>query len=191
MLNSEVRIMNIREFGIYDGSGVFIRPATERDFYFEEEGQYRVPLRIPSASSLSKTVFDSFKLTSYQSLTFLSDYRSNNTLGAFLVNLRGVVSNSDRSIINYQLLIDSRSFSETPQVYVLSPNCENILHENIFEKGRYSILPQKEICGLCLGVRFSEVYNECSSEKEKLGFLLHHIEDVLNNPNPDDSARTR
>jgi hypothetical protein len=74
-------------------------------------------------------------------------------------------------------------------VFVLSPKCENIEHENIFRKGRYSILPEMEICGLCTGSDFKDGFIRCRTEKEKLGFLLHHVEDVLKNPNPLDEAR--
>ena len=42
-----------------------------------------------------------------------------------------------------------------------------------------------------MGPGFSEQFATYQSEKEKLGFLLHQIEDVLKNPNPDDSARNR
>jgi hypothetical protein len=91
--------------------------------------------------------------------------------------------------MNYQILIDSRTFAKSPQVFILTPKCENILHENIWPKGRYSILPQREICPLCLGDGFPPKFAAYQSEKEKLGFLLHHIADVLKNPNPNDTAR--
>ena len=110
-------------------------------------------------------------------------------MGAFVVNLQGVVSSRDYTSMNYQILIDSRSFAEAPQVFILTPKCENILHENIFEKGRFSILPQREICAVCMGPGFSVQFATYQTEKEKLGFLLHQIEDVLKNPNSDDRAR--
>jgi hypothetical protein len=66
----------------------------------------------------------------------------------------------------------------------------NIFHENIHRKGCYNILPQREICVVCMGLDFRDVFDRCSSEKEKLGFLLDHIENVLKNPNPDDPARS-
>jgi|APSaa5957512535_1039671.scaffolds.fasta_scaffold210424_2 hypothetical protein len=179
-------------YGIYDGNGSFLRIATQADRDRVSVGnEYLVPLQVRSGSSLSKAVFDSFKLTSYPSLNLIRDHSTKSTVGAFVVNLQGVVSSRDYTVMNYQILIDSRSFAEAPQVYILTPKCENILHENIFEKGRYNVLPQREICGLCMGPGFSEQFATYQSEKEKLGFLLHQIEDVLKNPNPEDRARNR
>jgi hypothetical protein len=40
-----------------------------------------------------------------------------------------------------------------------------------------------------LGDGFPPKFAAYQSEKEKLGFLLHHIADVLKNPNPNDTAR--
>lgn len=182
--------MNSKKYGIYDGNGNFLRAATAVDrVRASVRNEYLVPLRVRSGSSLSKAVFDSFKLTSYPSLNLIRDHSSKTTVGAFVVNLQGVVSSRDYTAMNYQILIDSRSFAEAPQVFILTPKCENILHENIFEKGRYNILPQREICGVCMGPGFSEQFATYQTEKEKLGFLLHQIEDVLKNPNPDDRAR--
>lgn len=184
--------MSDEKYGIYDGNGDFLRMATEADRnQVSKVNEYFAPLRIRSGSCLSKAVFDSFKLTSYPSLNLIRDHSSRTTVGAFVVNLQGVVSSRDYTMVNYQILIDSRSFAEAPQVYILSPKCENILHDNIFEKGRYNILPQREICGLCMGVGFSEQFSTYQSDKEKLGFLLHQIEDILKNPNPEDRARNR
>ncbi len=184
--------MDNEEYGIFNGNGDFLRRASEAERSRENSrNEYLVPLRVRSGSSLSKAVFDSFKLTSYPSLNLIRDHSSKTTVGAFVVNLQGVVSSRDYTAMNYQILIDSRSFSEAPQVFILTPKCENILHENIFEKGRYNILPQREICGVCMGPGFSEQFATYQTEKEKLGFLLHQIEDVLKNPNPDDRARTR
>lgn len=184
--------MQEETYGIYDGNGNLLRIATGDEQTGQVTlGEYKAPLRVSAGSSLSKTTLNSFKLTSHPSLNHVTEHSSSTTVGAFVVNAPGVVSSRDQSQVNYQILVDSRSFADTPQVYVLSPKCENILHENIFEKGRYNILPQKEICGLCLGIGFSEAFINCQSEKEKLGFLLHHISSVLNNPNPEDAARTR
>ena len=182
--------MQEETYGIYDGNGNLLRIATEDEQTGQEtSGEYKAPLRVSAGASLSKTTFNSFKLTHYPSLNHVSKHSSSTTIGAFVVNVPGVVSSSDQSQVNYQILVDSRSFADTPYVYVLSPECENILHENIFTKGRFSFLPQKEICPLCLGIGFPEAFINCQSEKEKLGFLLHHIADVLNNPNLRDSAR--
>lgn len=184
--------MDNEEYGIFNGNGEFLRRASEAERSRENSlKEYLVPLRVRSGSSLSKAVFDSFKLTSYPSLNLIRDHSSKTTVGAFVVNLQGVVSSRDYTAMNYQILIDSRSFAEAPQVFILTPKCENILHENIFEKGRYNILPQREICGVCMGPGFSEQFATYQTEKEKLGFLLHQIEDVLKNPNPEDRARTR
>jgi len=184
--------MDNEEYGIFNGNGDFLRRASEAERSRENSrNEYLVPLRVRSGSSLSKAVFDSFKLTSSPSLNLIRDHSSKTTVGAFVVNLQGVVSSRDYTAMNYQILIDSRSFAEAPQVFILTPKCENILHENIFEKGRYNILPQREICGVCMGPGFSEQFATYQTEKEKLGFLLHQIEDVLKNPNPDDRARTR
>jgi len=178
--------------GIYDGNGNLLRIATEDEQTGRGTlGEYKAPLRVSAGSSLSKTAFNSFKLTTYPSLNHVREHSSSMTIGAFVVHFPGVVSSRDQSEVIYQVLVDSRSFTDTPQVYVLSPKCENILHENIFPKGRYSILPQREICALCLGSGFLEAFINCQSEKEKLGSLLDQISDVLKNPNPDDSARSQ
>ena len=181
--------MDNEVYGIFNGNGEFLRRASEAERSRENsQNEYLVPLRVRSGSSLSKAVFDSFKLTSYPSLNLIRDHSSKTTVGAFVVNLQGVVSSRDYTAMNYQILIDSRSFAEAPQVFILTPKCENILHDNIFMKGRYNILPQREICGLCMGPGFPNQFATYRSEKEKLGFLLHHIEDVLKNPNPDDNT---
>ena len=182
--------MNEKKYGIYDDQGDFLRMSAGVEQIDDcKPGEYKVPLRVCSGSSLSKAVFNRFKMTMYPSLNFSSKHSTKNTIGAFVVNLQGVVSSRDQSVVNYQLLIDSRSFAETPQVFVLSPKCENIEHENIFRKGRYSILPEMEICVLSTGPGFSESFIGCRTEKEKLGFLLHHVEDVLKIPIPVDAVR--
>ncbi len=134
-------------------------------------GEYKVPLRVCSGSSLSKAVFNRFKMTMYPSLNFSSKHSTKNTIGAFVVNLQGVVSSRDQSVVNYQLLIDSRSFAETPQVFVLSPKCENIEHENIFRKGRYSILPEMEICAFVQGW-FQREFYRLSNRERKVRFSI-------------------
>ena len=178
-------------YGIYDGEGNFLRIANE-DYRINDPvpGEYKAPLRISAGAGLTKLVFDSFKLTSYPSLNYIREHSSSKTVGAFVVNLQGAVSSRDSSQQNYQILVDSRNFTDPPLVYVLTPKCENIFHDNIFRKGCYNILPQKEICVVCMGAGFRDVYDSISSEKERLGFLLHQIEDVLKNPNPDDPARS-
>ena len=182
--------MQEETYGIYDGNGNLLRIATGDEQTGQgTSGEYKAPLRVSAGSSLSKTTLNSFKLTSHPTLDHVTKHSSSTTVGAFVVNAPGVVSSRDQSQVNYHILIDSRSFADTPYVFVLSPECENILHENIFPKERYNILPQREICRLCLGIGFPEAFINCQSEKEKLGFLLHHIADVLNNPNLDDSAR--
>lgn len=190
-IDNEVKYMQPQLFGIYDGEGHFLRIANE-DCRINDlvPGEYKAPLRISAGSGLSKSVFDSFRLTSYPSLNFIREHSSSNTIGAFVVNLQGVVSSSDGSLQNYQILVDSRNFSDSPQAYVLTPKCVNIFHENIHLKGCYNILPQKEVCVVCMGRGFRDAFDRCSSEKEKLGFLLHQIGDVLKNPNPNDPARS-
>jgi len=176
--------------GIYDGNGNLLRIVTEDEQTGQVTlGEYKAPLRVSAGSSLSKTTFNSFKLTSHPSLNHVREHSSSTTIGAFVVHFPGVVSSRDQSEVIYQVLVDSHSFAASPRVYVLSPKCENILHENIFPKGRYSILPQREICLFCLGDSYVAKYPSIQSEKEKLGSLLDQISDVLKNPNPDDSAR--
>tara|TARA_B110000914_G_scaffold11928_1_gene9467 strand:- start:770 stop:1324 length:555 start_codon:yes stop_codon:yes gene_type:complete len=144
-----------------------------------------------AGGSLSKTTFNCLKLT-YPSLNHVREHSSSTTIGAFVVNVRGVASSRDQSQVNYQILVDSRFDMNAPQVYVLSPKCENISHENIFRKGRYNILPQRDLCVLdILGTAcwvFQEVYQSVS-KKEKIGFLLGRISDILNNPDPLNASR--
>lgn len=187
--------MNEKKYGIYDDQGDFLRMSAGVEQIDDcKPGEYKVPLRVCSGSSLSKAVFNRFKMTMYPSLNFSSKHSTKNTIGAFVVNIPGVVSSRDRSVVNYQVLIDSRSFAEincNPQAYVLSPKCEKIEHENIFEKGRCNILPQREISALCLGNIQKTLLMCCRTEEEKLVFLLHRVFDVLSNPNPEDEAQVR
>jgi hypothetical protein len=183
-------------FAIYDGKRNFLRNLTGVEQIDDcKPDEYKLPLQVPHGkSNLSKTVFAHFKKTMYPSLNFSREHSTKNTIGAFVVNIPGVVSSRDRSVVNYQVLIDSRSFAEincNPQAYVLSPKCEKIEHENIFEKGRCNILPQREISALCLGNIQKTLLMCCRTEEEKLVFLLHRVFDVLSNPNPEDEAQVR
>ena len=56
---------------------------------------------------------------------------------------------------------------------------ENIQHVNIFKKGVYSIFPSREICGICLGSGFIEMYQDLADENERLGIFLNQITNDL------------
>ena len=63
-----------------------------------------------------------------------------------------------------------------------------ISNMSIFSKS-YSIYPSREMCGICLGVEFTNQFQAIEDEQEKLSFL-NHVNDVLMNPNPTDAARS-
>jgi hypothetical protein len=154
-------------------------------------GEYLVPISIKSGAGISRKTFDHYTRGDlYPSLNYVKNYSNKNEVGAFVLNLQGVVSHQDKTKINYQIIVDARDSEDSPQAYILNPSCENIQHVNIFKKGVYSIFPSREICGICLGSGFIEMYQDLADENERLGIFLNQISDVLNNPNPNDAARS-
>ena len=155
-------------------------------------GEYIAPLKIISGAGISKKVFEHFTRGDlYPSLNHIMNYSTRRRIGAFVFNLPGVISHHDKTEINYQIIVDARESEESIQAYVLNPSCENIQHVNIFKKGVYSIFPTREIiCGICLGEGFTSQFQAIEDEKERIGWFLNHIKDVLMNPNPRDAARS-
>ena len=58
--------------------------------------------------------------TGFPSIRHINQYSSNNQVGAFVVNLPGVVSFNDRSQVFYTVMVDARSFPKFPSTYVLN-----------------------------------------------------------------------
>tara|TARA_B100000287_G_scaffold435226_1_gene502524 strand:- start:2911 stop:3459 length:549 start_codon:yes stop_codon:yes gene_type:complete len=174
---------------IYDEMGQFIRFHCTGEAL--SQGEYLAPLTISSGAGISKKVFNHFTRGDlYPSLNHIKNYSTKKRIGAFVLNMQGVVSHQDKSIIDYQIIIDARESEESLQAYVLNPICENIQHVNIFKKGVYSIYPSREMCGICLGVEFTNQFQAIEDEQERIGWFLNHVNDVLMNPNPTDAARS-
>ena len=57
----------------------------------------------------------------FPSIRHINQYSSNSQVGAFVVNLPGVVSHNDSSQMFYMVMVDARSFPELPSAYVLAP----------------------------------------------------------------------
>lgn len=174
---------------IYDDMGQFIRFHSIGEQL--SQGEYLAPRSISSGAGITKKVFNHFTRGDlYPSLNHIKNYTTNRRIGAFVLNMKGVVSHYDKTIIDYQIIIDARESEESLQAYVLNPICENIQHVNIFKKGVYSIYPSREMCGICLGKEFTNQFQAIEDEQERIGWFLGHINDVLMNPNPNDAARS-
>ena len=181
--------MNNMEQVIFDKMGQFVRFYSAGATLYH--GEYLAPRSISSGAGVSKKVFEHFTRGDlYPSLNHVVNYSTRGHIGAFVLNLPGVVSHQDKTEINYQVIIDARESQESLQAYVLNPSCENIEHVNIFKKGVYSIFPSRELCAICLGEGFASQFQSIDDERERIGWFLNHIKDVLMNPNPRDAARS-
>ena len=130
----------------------------------------------------------------FPSIRHINQYSSDHKVGAFVVNLPGVVSHRDNSQLFYMVLVDIRSFPDLPSSYILSPSTDEIEHSNIYEGSVFSVAPNKTICAICTGSEFNQDWSSSIRDTKlsagmKLGFYLDHIIHVLKNPNPDDPAR--
>jgi hypothetical protein len=130
----------------------------------------------------------------FPSIQHIKQYSSEQKVGAFVVNLPGVVSHTNRSQMFYIVLVDARSFPDLPSAYILSPSCSQIKHANIYEGKVFSVAPNKTLCAICTGSTFHEewyssIQNSNLTSSMMLGIYLDHLIHILKNPNPDDPAR--
>ena len=130
----------------------------------------------------------------FPSIRHINQYSTDQKVGAFVVNLPGVVSHRDNSQLFYTVLVDARSFPELPSAYILSPSTDEIEHANIYQGSVFSVAPNKTMCAVCTGSSFNQDWASSICESNysvamMLGIYLDHIIHVLKNPNPDDPAR--
>jgi hypothetical protein len=130
----------------------------------------------------------------FPSIRHINQYSTDQKVGAFVVNLPGVVSHRETSQLFYTVLIDARSFPELPSAYILSPSTDEIEHANIYQGSVFSVAPNKTMCAVCTGPSFNQDWSSSIRESNfsvamMLGIYLDHIIHVLKNPNPDDPAR--
>ena len=112
-------------------------------------------------------------------------------VGAVVLNVPGVRSHRSSEVVQYQILLDLREFpSKTPRAYVLSPESSEIEHCNVFRGERYEVAGPKTICAICLG-NIDEVFTSFRKERRtRLNMFLNHLQNVMNSPNPSDTARS-
>jgi hypothetical protein len=142
-----------------------------------------------SESGVSKDTFNRLKFE-YPSLNSVKKFRTSSTHGAMILNIPGVASHHDQKDVTYRLIIDAREFpSHKPQAFVFTPSDSEIKHCNVYHARPYSIWPNRLLCAVCDGVS-SEMWNSYEGDELYLfGLWLNQLSQVLNNPNPDDSAR--
>ena len=111
--------------------------------------------------------------------------------GAVVLKIPGVRSHRNPQVVQYQILLDLREFpSKTPRAYVLNPQSSEIEHCNIFRGDRYEVAGSQTICAICLG-NIDEVFTSFRKERRaRLNMFLNHLQNVMNSPNPSDTARS-
>jgi hypothetical protein len=186
----EQKLAPAGQFDVYDQSGKVI--SNDNAAQHRDSTVYVGVAKVAGGSILMK---DFSKISrGFPSIRHIKQYSSEKSVGAFVVNLPGVVSYSDSSEMNYTVLIDGRSFPELPAAYILSPSCDQIEHSNIYEGRVFSIAPKKKMCAICTGGSFTDEWYSTITGSSlttplMLGVFLDHLIHVLKNPNPDDPAR--
>ncbi len=178
-------------FDVYDQVGKVI---TNQAAANHRDATVYVGVAKVAGGGLKRATFDTLKRTNYPSMRHINQHSTTNTVGAFVVNLPGVYSHRDSSPVVYTLLVDVRTFPELPVAYVLTPQCADIAHANIYEAGTYSIAKNRSICPVCTGDPFKAEWNETirsssDSNGGKLGIFLDQLRNVLNSPNELHPAR--
>ena len=128
----------------------------------------------------------------YPSLQSVRSHRlPNGNSGVILLNMMGVKERAGGSMTEYEMVIDFRNFpADSPRAFVRAPECSLIKHCNIYKAKTFSIAPSLEICAVCTGSGWSELYDSLPMKREtRLGVFLNHLQNVLSNPNPKDRAR--
>ena len=115
----------------------------------------------------------------------------NGNSGAVLLNMIGVKTRRGGRKTVYEMILDFRNFpAETPRAFVRTPECSDIRHCNIYRASRFTVAPTLDICAVCTGSGWSELYDSLPKKREaRLGVFLNHLQNVLSNPNPKDRAR--
>jgi hypothetical protein len=153
---------------------------------------FRVAMRaIPGGGGgISMDEFKQLRAIDFPSMRHINKHSSKKTVGAFSVMLNGVFSFDNPHEVMYHVVVDLRQFPECPRAYILSPQCVDISHSNIFKAKRFEIAPNRELCELCVGAEYKSMWPHIKGRPlEKLGSFLDQIISVLKNPNPDDPAR--
>ena len=155
------------------------------------ESAYKVPPVICSAaeSGVHKDVFNRLKFE-YPSLQHIKNHSTQKTHGVMVINLPGVFSHQDPREIMYKLVIDARDFPRhKPQAFVFFPEDDEIEHCNIYRAKSFSVWPNKLLAAICDGIT-GEIWESMQGDEIFLfASWLHQVHQVLNNPNPDDTAR--
>ena len=115
----------------------------------------------------------------------------NGNPGVVILSMFGGNQRAGRSKEEYEMIIDFRNFpAESPRAFVKTPKCSLIKHCNIYRASRFSIAPSLEICAVCLGADWPDLYDSLPKKREaRLGVFLNHLQYVLSNPNQNDRAR--
>ena len=178
-------------FDVYDQLGKVIsntQAANHRD------STVYVGVAKVAGGGFQSSALEQLKGSDYPSMRHVNQHSTSSSVGAFVVNLPGVYSHQNRTQVMYTLLIDARSFPNLPSAYVLTPICADIAHPNIYQGNTFSIAPNRELCAVCVGPGFSDIWvqelqNTNVGSDVKMGIFLDQIRTVLNNPNADDPAR--
>ena len=117
----------------------------------------------------------------YPSLNHIKNYTTNRRIGAFVLNMKGVVSHYDKTIIDYQIIIDARESEESLQAYVLNPIYLKISNTLTFSRRAFTRYIRQGKCAAS-GEEFTNQFQAIEDEQENW-MVLSHINDVLMNPN--------
>ena len=178
------------QFDVYDQSGKVISNDVASQ---HRDGTVYVGVAKVAGGSVAASDFRQLSVGS-PSIRHINQYSSKQNVGAFVVNLPGVISHANSSQMFYMVLVDARSFPDLPSAYILSPSCNQIEHANIYQGKVFSVAPNKTMCAICTGPTFyeewySSIQNSNLTSSMMLGMYLDHLIHVLKNPNPDDPAR--
>ena len=130
--------------------------------------------------------------TNYPTIRSVRSHRlPNGNPGVVILSMFGGNQRAGRSKEEYEMIIDFRNFpAESPRAFVKTPKCSLIKHCNIYRASRFSIAPSLEICAVCLGKGWPDLYDSLPKKREaRLGVFLNHLQYVLSNPNQNDRAR--
>ncbi len=150
----------------------------------------------PMEAPWSKAGLDNHEINKakifYPSIKTVRSHRMpNGNNGVIILVMNGVVSEKDGKRTDYELIVDAREFPfESPRVFVMTPECSQIKHCNIYRSDNYNIAPAMDICPICLGPEWQEAYDKLVKKRtSRLLAFLNHIQNVLSTPNEDDKAR--
>jgi hypothetical protein len=175
-------------YDIYDREGKVISNEQAQNY---REATVYVGVSKIAGGGISMQDFRQIQAIDFPSMRQINKFTTTESVYAFVVVLDGVYSYSDDSIVHYQVVVDLREFPECPRAYVISPQCVDIQHSNIFRASTtLTIRPNKPMCEICIGSGFKALWPTIShSPLMKLGIFLDQVIHVLKHPNPDDPAR--